>query len=152
VEIFLDETLIATLGSNNGLEKENFAACLPIPYVTPGEHQFRARWRGQKNDPERLAPDFSVPVTVFDAVHDGVISVRNASVAVALPRREARPRVSLDGVRCTAAEWFCVRRAEGFLGVAAVDTAALLPGPHDLALILSDRTLRRRLLRLDVSA
>ena len=152
VEIFLDETLIATLGKGNGLEKENFAACLPIPYVTPGEHRFRARWRHRKNDREPLALDFSVPVTVFDAALDGVLATRSASVAVALPRREARARLTLDGRPGPSAEWFCVRRAEGFLGVAAVDTATLLPGPHDLALTLSDRTLRRRLQRLDVPA
>ena len=152
VEIFLDETLVATLERGHGLEGKHFAACLPIPYVTAGQHQFRARWRRRKGARGPLGPDFSVPVTVYDGDGNGVAAVSRGAVAVPLLRREPRPRASVEGRPSLLADWLCVRREEGFLGVAVVDTVALAPGPHDLALTLSDRTLRRRVQRLDVPA
>ena len=149
VEIFLDETLVATLGKGMGLDREEFAACLPIPFVTPGQHQLRMRWR-RKSDREPLAPDFSVPVTVFAGNDESVAAVGRAAMPVPLPRRESRARWSLDGRPAAPAKWLCVRRATDFLGVLVVDTRTLSPGQHELALKLPKQTLRRRFNRLNV--
>lgn len=150
VDIFLDETLVATLGRGRGIDGKDFALCLPIPFVTAGQHQLRVRYR-RKGHPEPLAPDFSVAVTVFDGDGEGA-SVGRVAVPVPLPRRETRPRWSLDGLPSVPATWLCVRRAEDFLGVLVLDTTKLSPGPHELALTLSGQTLRRRLRLLDVPA
>jgi MoaA/NifB/PqqE/SkfB family radical SAM enzyme len=147
LEIFLDETLVATLGRGLGVERRRFAACLPIPFVTAGEHQFRLRWR-RPGDRAPLAPEFSVPVVVFDPQGDGVPALSRAAVPVPLPRRETSPSWKLDNGAAVNAEWFCVRRAEDHLGILLVETNSLRRGPHELELTLSRQTVRRRLLRL----
>ena len=130
----LDREPVAVL-DDAVIDRGRFAYLLKVPYLTEGEHILSLVKKGACG-PGASARSVSFwrpidPVEVAEP-RSAIHVVHTAGIAFRLWSRARGARVTVDGRRWHAADWYCARIAHQWWGIAVLDLQRLPGGHHDL--------------------
>jgi MoaA/NifB/PqqE/SkfB family radical SAM enzyme len=141
LEVLIDRTVVADLGSHGVVDGSNFAVSIPVPYLTEGAHMLWLRPRGALDHHGwcHRHLHFWRP--------DAVRSLASGLTVVQIPRtrtwRLRRPTIEIDGTR-QPVRFLSERRALGVHGAALVDLRAAPSGPKVLTARMGGKLLETR--------
>jgi MoaA/NifB/PqqE/SkfB family radical SAM enzyme len=146
-EVWLDHTLLAALGDCAMVDGGQFAAVIPIPFVSEGGHRLSFR---PLHAAEREA--FGHRYLQTSGLRDGLAAVSRLAVPVVLRDWEPRPAVRLDGRPHAVSRWLCAPHGAGWMGVAVLDLRRVAPGSYRVDLFFTQHPpFHQRIVRLDLA-